>query len=367
MIDKDKQAKAQDCDCALCMGESKVWMAGLLGLVVGLLVMYLAYPAILPSEPMGPGEAVPEEEFELDMAKADEIAELLSASYLLGTGIEEEATLLGYNATDTHVTLYYEMAGQEIPVVISTDYVYLYQDARDYSETRDGLLEARDDYIAQLGSQPDVEEGFPQTGEPQVLLAVMSNCPFGNVAENAIVDVVGLLEDEVSFNPVYILSTRGNECDTDPETNATYCSLHGNYELDQDVRERIVYNMYGGSTWAQYAVKVNTDCFDAGADIETCWKSVADELGLNSTEIGETFNSDKYAILAEEMEMSNAMAVNYPGAFGSPTLEINGVKYQGGRSAEAYKAAICSAFSEEPEGCATELSEAQAASSGSCG
>ena len=54
------------------------------------------------------------------------------------------------------------------------------------------------------------------------------------------------------------------------------------------------------------------------------------------------------------------------GITGSPTLLINGVVYNGQRSAEGYKQAICSAYSNPPEECGITLSGSTGTSSGSC-
>jgi len=51
---------------------------------------------------------------------------------------------------------------------------------------------------------------------------------------------------------------------------------------------------------------------------------------------------------------------------GSPTLFMNGQKYAGQRTAEAYKPAICEGFETVPAQCATNLSSTAAASTGTC-
>jgi hypothetical protein len=367
MTDKDKQAKAQDRDCALCMDDGKIWMVGLLGLVVGLLVMYLAYPAIVPPMSAPPAEGTPSEQaFVLDSAKADAIGALLSDTFFLNTGEETEVVFSRYEDEGTHVALYYKVSGQEIPVIVSKDYSYLYPSAIEYDEMEQEIADAMAAYEAQLEAEL---EGYPETEEPEVMLFIMSNCPYGNQAENGLVDAVELLEGSISFEPVYIIydetvhpsySAENEECYVNE--NVTYCSMHGRYELDQGIREKMIYNRYGEAKWAEYAVAVNEQCFAAGEDIEACWKSVAESMEINSTEIESSFEAEKFEILAHEKEVTFGMQ-----QFGSPGILINGMEYSGSRSAEAFKAAICSAFSSEPADCTTELSESEAASEGTCG
>jgi len=46
---------------------------------------------------------------------------------------------------------------------------------------------------------------------------------------------------------------------------------------------------------------------------------------------------------------------------------INSTLYSGSRTPEAYKSAICSAFTEQPEDCNKTLSDNAGAAEGSCG
>jgi len=54
------------------------------------------------------------------------------------------------------------------------------------------------------------------------------------------------------------------------------------------------------------------------------------------------------------------------GVTGSPTLIINGVEYSGSRSSEAYKQAICDAFTTAPSECSQTLSETSSTATGGC-
>jgi predicted DsbA family dithiol-disulfide isomerase len=53
-------------------------------------------------------------------------------------------------------------------------------------------------------------------------------------------------------------------------------------------------------------------------------------------------------------------------ATASPTLIVNGVVYEGERTPEGYKQAICGSFTNPPPECATVLTSQQATVAGSC-
>lgn len=377
--DEPKTAQKDDSSCpAGCSGDNKVWLVALLGFLVGLLVMYLAMPALFPPEVTvvevtPPTEAAPATAattFKFNEAKVAEITSVLEDTYLLNTGEEIPVTYVSYETQGTHGVLYYEVMGQQMPIYVSMDYQYLYPSAINLEQMESEIAAAKEAYLASLSAAPVEPVVTPTSAEPEVQLFIMSNCPYGNQAENGIVSVVSLLDDEVAFEPVYIIydesihpaySAESGECLVDAQ-NVTYCSMHGLYELEQGVREKVIYNIYGEAVWAEYVTGVNNDCYALGQDIETCWKDVAYEMGLDTTLIEETYATDLYTILAREKQLTFATE-----NFGSPSLVINGVKYSGSRTAEDYKAAICAAFDTEPEDCVVTLSSTEEASAGSCG
>ncbi len=378
MTDKTEHKKAQSSSCPTgCTGESKVWMVALLGFLVGLLVMYLALPAISPSEvtitevPSGTDNSA-EHPFVLDKTKAQQIGSLLADTYLLNTKTNISVEYVRYETAGTHAILYYKVGNQEIPIYVSKDYKYLYPSAIEFTKMQSDVATAKKKYLASLSSKPKepakpVE--IPTSAEPKVYLFVMSNCPYGNQAEAGMESVVKLLADNVSFEPVYIIYNETVHPSYNAESgkclvgknNETYCSMHGIYEVEQDVREKIVYNLYGEAVWAEYVSGVNNECFALKKDIGTCWKDVAYNMGLDSALINETYNKDLYTILAKEQQLTFSTET-----FGSPSLVINGVKYNGARTPEAFKSAICSAFDVAPTNCTTELSATGGTTKGSC-
>ncbi|MEM4366917.1 MAG: hypothetical protein QW035_02185 [Candidatus Anstonellales archaeon] len=191
---------------------------------------------------------------------------------------------------------------------------------------------------------------IPTAEKPVVKLFIMSYCPYGNIAENAIKDVILLLDNKIDFEPVYIISG----------SNGNYQSLHGVNELNQDIREKLIYKEYGSKVWMEYVYAVNAQC--SLDTIETCWKEVADSMGIDSSKIQQRYDSEFNAIADEEVQKTISYQVT-----GSPTLLINGKPYNGQRSASAYLEGICSGFNNPPSECSAELSGATSAPSGSCG
>jgi len=190
-----------------------------------------------------------------------------------------------------------------------------------------------------------------KTEKPKVELYVMSYCPYGNQAEQGLYPVIKGFNNTFDFEPVYIISgSAGN-----------WRSLHGAAELNQDIREKIIYNLYGAQVWNEYVNNANTQC--TVSNIDTCWKGAAQNLSIiNISEVEAQFNSSFDSIAKADADKTISNKVG-----GSPTTLINGVSYKGGRTADAFKAGICNAFLAQPSECNLTFSTTAAAASGSCG
>jgi len=355
-----EEKKKEDAPCCNSGGQNMMFFWAVGGLVLGLIIGYLVFPGMVPTVQTGTntggitttGTAT----FTLDQAKVSQIGGFLANYYYVSMGEETTATFARYVDKGPYVELYYTVAGQEMPIMVSKDYKYFYAGAYDLQTTITQMETARADAANQTQAEA---AGVPKSAEPEVLMFVMSYCPYGNQAEGGLVPVIGILAEEAKFEPVYIIYPSGNEC---ADNNGTrYCSLHGNAELWQDVREKIIFNMYGEKKWAEYVAKADTDC--TVSNIDTCWTTAADAVGgINTTAVVAQFDANKYTILDAEMAKTSAYGVS-----GSPTIMINGYTYSGARTAEGYKAKICEAFNTAPGDCGTELSSTATASTGSCG
>lgn len=334
--------------------QNMLYFWGVGGLLLGLIIGFLVFPGMAPEAVQQPatGNATG---FAVDQAKINEIKGFLENYYFVYTGETTTATFNRYADKGAYVELYFNVAGQEMPVYISPDYKYFYGGVFEAQAAMEQMRVAKEQALQQAEMEA---QGVPKSDEPEVLMFVMSYCPYGNQAEGGLAPVINLLADEVKFEPVYIIYPSGREC---AENNGvSYCSLHGNAELWQDVREKIIFNMYGEKKWAEYVGRANSEC--SLSNIDTCWETVADETGVDKSAVVAEFEARKFSILDGEM----AKTAQY-GVSGSPTIMINGYTYNSARTPEGYKSAICEAFNSAPGDCSAELSSAAAAASGSCG
>jgi len=94
------------------------------------------------------------------------------------------------------------------------------------------------------------------------------------------------------------------------------------------------------------------------SDVEEKWESIAQELGIDVKKIENCQEKEAESLLEEQVELNNTYQIT-----GSPTLLINGVRYQGERTPQAYKEAICRAFLNPPEECNIQLGEGEVSAS----
>jgi glutaredoxin len=193
---------------------------------------------------------------------------------------------------------------------------------------------------------------------PTVDLYVMSFCPYGVQAENSMAPVVNLLQKKADITVRYIASVNG-------DTINSVSSLHGLNEAKEDVRQLCIAKYYPESFWS-YLTKVNDQCYPLAMNetaLDACWKGAATGLGMNVT----TIESCAYGQEGIELLRSDATLAKQGGITASPSLFINGQKYMGTRSADAFKVAICNAFETPPAECSVNLTSNITPASGSCG
>ncbi len=198
-----------------------------------------------------------------------------------------------------------------------------------------------------------------KTARPSVDLYVMAFCPYGTQAESAMKPVVSLLGTKADIHVRYITTVRGSTVDS-------VQSLHGLSEAQEDLRQICIQKKYPQKFW-DYLDTFNARCYPLSqnlTNLNACWRNTSAGLGIDVAVIEAcSTGSDGLGML--KTDESNA---KQNGATASPTLVINGVKYSGARTAEAYKTAICNSFDTAPSECKTILSSTQsAASAGGCG
>ncbi|MBI5398412.1 hypothetical protein HZB03_03010 [Candidatus Woesearchaeota archaeon] len=181
--------------------------------------------------------------------------------------------------------------------------------------------------------------------KPQVDFFVMSYCPYGNQAEEALKSVYDSLKDKAIFNPHYVIyeNYRGGS-DVFCSDKGKYCSMHGVQELHQDVRELCVNKYYGVSKWFDFAITMNTKCGPDNAD--TCWQDVAQTLGVDTATIKTCEMNEGKEIMESEKALNGMLGVS-----GSPQVFIDAEPYGGERSSAGFLQGLCSQFTNAPSEC----------------
>lgn len=198
---------------------------------------------------------------------------------------------------------------------------------------------------------------------PQIDFFVMSYCPYGNIAEEAIYEVYKNLGDTVEFKPHYVLYSnyQGGGPNYCLDEDSQYCSMHGITELNQNIREECVRQLYGIEDWFKFTEAMNEECNSQNAD--TCWVDVAAGLGYDTDQIDDCEENKGLEIAANDKELGELF-----GARGSPAVYIDGTEFSGERSAAGYQRALCDAFDEPPAECGNTISsDTGSAPAGSCG
>lgn len=194
-----------------------------------------------------------------------------------------------------------------------------------------------------------------KSARPSVELFVMSFCPYGVQAENLMQPVVGLFGTKANITVRYIANVQGT-------TVASVKSLHGTSEAKEDLRQLCIAKYYPQKLWP-YLTDFNAQCYPVwqnATQLESCQKNVTATLGITDIETCAS-GSEGLALLKAEGAITSSYKVT-----GSPTLIINGQRYSGSRTAEAYRQAICARFETPPAECSVNLSAQTVAASGSC-
>lgn len=209
--------------------------------------------------------------------------------------------------------------------------------------------------------EPPIEspppEAAPKSEIPDVKMFVMAFCPFGKQAENGIGPAARLLGADVEPHFVIYSNYRGGGADFCIESGK-YCSMHGIAELNEGIRQLCIYKNFKPKWW-DYVDYVNSKC--SLQNIESCWKDAANSVGIDPSAIENCKNTEGASLAKSEYELNQKYGVQ-----GSPTILINGNTYNGGRSPEDFKNALCAAFKSPPAACSQNLGSSSQAPSASC-
>jgi protein-disulfide isomerase len=253
--------------------------------------------------------------------------------------IEEEAGL--YKVTTSY-------KGQNIPVYVSKDgkYIFLSQPL----DMTQNLPKSEEQATSKFDA--------PDKDVPEVELYVMSFCPFGVQAENTMKPVFDLLKSKANFKIRFIAKVNGDDY-------KSVDSLHGPSEAMEDLRQICIMKYYDKETYWNYLMEINTKCYPSYRDekaLDACWREAAKKFNIDDKKVDDCSKSKEALDLLKADEQ---LTTKY-NVMGSPTLIINGATYNGARTPEAFKQAVCSGFKNPPTECNQTLKESSASVGGSC-
>lgn len=213
---------------------------------------------------------------------------------------------------------------------------------------------------APVANNTNTTTNIPKADKSTAMLFVMSFCPYGNQAEDAMLPVIGLLKDKANFQLHYVIYSnyQGGGPTYCLDKESKYCSMHGIQEVHQDVRELCVQKYQPDKLW-DFVSKINAGCTAQNAD--TCWEAIAKTAGIDTAKIKTCQTNEATTLLASELALNTKYGVQ-----GSPTLLVNETEFSGDRSADGYKTGICAGFTTPPAECSQSLSSTTNAANGNC-
>lgn len=209
-----------------------------------------------------------------------------------------------------------EVQGQELPVYVTKDGEYFTSN-----------LVPLDAELPETPTEPETT-GVPKSDKPVAELFVMTHCPFGTQAEKGFIPAIVALGDAI-----------------DAKIRFVHYYMHTNDQEEVETPREVCIREEQSDKFYDYL-----ECFLAGEagtpeEAAACEK----EVGIDSAKLQECISSGR----AEEYYQSDSDLSESYGVRGSPTLIINGVQSNAGRSSSSYLGGICAAFNEAPEVCET--------------
>jgi len=175
---------------------------------------------------------------------------------------------------------------------------------------------------------------FNLTEKPNhVDLFVMSQCPYGTIAEGYLKEAAEALPD-MTYNIYFIAG----------ETEDGFSSLHGQVEVNEDMRQTCIARDYQDKL-LDYISCVNEDILN----VEGNWKACAIKNEIDVDSIESCYTSEEGTeLFRNNIETGNTLKIG-----SSPTYLFNGQIMFRPSSAEGIKQVVCSY--NELEGCDTTL------------
>jgi hypothetical protein len=163
-------------------------------------------------------------------------------------------------------------------------------------------------------------------------LFVMSQCPFGADAELEASKAVRQFGTDAGLN-LYFLAH---------ESGGTFSSLHGQTEVDEDIRQTCI-QYYAPEKLLDYLDCVNPSYQTIGS----VWRQCAAEAGLDANEVQSCAAGEGKGLFSENIKKGEEL-----GIASSPTMYLNGTPYTGRRDSASIMKALCKYVPDNPV-CAT--------------
>ena len=212
---------------------------------------------------------------------------------------------------------------------------------------------------------------YPKADKPTLEVYTMSFCPYGIKANLLTYPVMTLLSDIVTFEPHWVIyGTEYYKGQEDAYCVGDFCSMHGKYEVEENVRQMCVWENNPEVYW-DYVGYIADKYFKNEcnkANIDTCWKEAANSVGVDISVIETCATNEGLTLLAAEKELNDKNGVR-----GSEHLRLNDMQLSMSDyrwSSKKLKAVICDSFNNVPELCNQVIEDAiipgESVTSGSC-
>lgn len=166
-------------------------------------------------------------------------------------------------------------------------------------------------------------------------LYVMSQCPYGVKALDAMIPAVEKLGGAAALNIHYIGKAGADGAPT---------SMHGQSEVDGNIYQ-LCAEKVAKSLHYKYLTCMNKDW----RNIPNNWESCAKEVGIDTAALKACKEGEGKDLLLASFKKSESA-----GAQGSPTIKVNNEPYKGGRRSDDFLRGICTAIGDKgaPQVCA---------------
>ena len=188
---------------------------------------------------------------------------------------------------------------------------------------------------------------------------VMSQCPFGVKAIDAMKEVLANFGSDLKFDVHYIADKvpAGRKCRRGAEPRFGFCALHGAPEVDENIRQLCAKKYYGAKNKYLDYIWCRNKNYRSNE-----WKSCATN-GISADVIAKCFNSDE----GKKLHEASSKLAQQLNVSGSPTWLANNRHKFSGIAADAIKQNVCS-HNKGMKNCDKNLSkQSKGPAAGSCG